>query len=416
MSYDPARVVADLKALAERTGGPAGARRLAWTPEWLEARALLRESLTGLPVEVEVDEAGNTWAYLRGERPDTVVIGSHLDAVPAGGWLDGTLGVMAALEGLRALAATGTKPPCTVALVDWADEEGARFSRSLFGSAAVCGTLDPDAVRDLTDREGRRLEDVVAEHDVRLDGVSAAESRLEHVKAYLELHIEQGPVLEREGRAICAVTGTFGIERERLVFEGQSAHSGTLPMPMRRDSLLAASRFALELAQIARRHEGGVATVGQVVCSPGVVTAVPGETRITMDMRHIDAGELASMFAAAKAAAAAAAEAEGCTVRWEHLFRVPPRPFNPTLLAAARAAVQDIDGHDRMLPSGALHDATEMARVVPTVMLFSSSNNGLSHCPEEDTPEEHLLKAADAFWRTVEQAIAMVGRGESLTG
>jgi N-carbamoyl-L-amino-acid hydrolase len=413
MSFDPARVVADLRALAERTGGPAGARRLAWTAEWLEARALLRESLTTLPVEVEVDEAGNTWAYLRGARPDTVVIGSHLDAVPSGGWLDGALGVMAALEALRALVATGERPPCTVALVDWADEEGARFSRSLFGSAAVCGTLDPDAVRDLTDREGRRLEEVVAEHGVRLDGVAAAESRLEHVKAYLELHIEQGPVLEREGRGISAVTGTVGIERERLVFEGQAAHSGTLPMPMRRDSLLAASRFALELAQIARRHEG-VATVGQVVCSPGVVTAVPGETRITMDMRHIDASDLAAMFAECKAAAARAAEAEGCTVRFEHLFRVPPRPFNPTLLAAARAAVQEVEGHDRAIASGALHDATEMARVVPTVMLFSSSIGGLSHCKEENTPVEHLHRAADAYWRTVRHAVDLVGSGEAL--
>ena len=135
----------DLRALADRTGGPDGSRRLAWTPDWLEARTVLRESLTGLPVEVDLDEAGNLWVVLRGERPDTLVVGSHLDSVPKGGWLDGALGVMAGLELIRALAAEGT-PPVTVALVDWADEEGARFSRSLFGSAACMGTLDVEVM------------------------------------------------------------------------------------------------------------------------------------------------------------------------------------------------------------------------------------------------------------------------------
>ncbi len=407
--YDPARVVRDLRDLADRTGGPGGARRLCWTPEWLEARALLREELAHLPVTVETDEAGNLWAYLQGQRPETVVVGSHLDSVPSGGWLDGALGVMAGLELLRTLAAADAPPPCTVALVDWADEEGARFSRSLFGSAAVAGTLDVELARDLTDRWGNRLEDVVAEHGVRLDAIDGARTRLTDIAAYLEVHIEQGPVLEAEGRAIATVTGTVGIERERLVFTGQAAHAGTMPMPMRRDSFKAAGRFAIELADVATRLDG-VATVGSVTCKPGVVTAVAGETTVTMDLRHIDAGALATMLADAHAAAERAAAVEGCTVRWEHVWRIPPMPFHPTLLDLAGEAVLAIDGHDRRMPSGALHDAAEVARTVPTVMVFSSSTAGLSHTKEEDTPIEHLHRACDAFARTALRTIELVGR------
>lgn len=406
-TFDPARVVTSLRELATRTGGPEGSRRLCWTPEWLEARALLRESLATLPVEVDVDEAGNLWAYLRGERPDTLVVGSHLDSVPKGGWLDGALGVMAGLELLRSLAAEGT-PPVTVALVDWADEEGARFSRSLFGSAAVMGTLDVEILRGLSDKEGNKLTDILPQHGVDIDRLDGARTRLRDVKAYVEVHIEQGPVLESLGKGICTVTGTKGIERERLIFRGQAAHAGTMPMPMRRDSFRAASRFALAVAEIGDRHDG-VTTVGAVACKPGVVTAVAGETTITLDMRHIDADELAAMLAESRIAADAAAEAEGCTVEWEHIFRIAPMPFHPELLDAARTSVREVEGHDVELPSGALHDASEMARSVPTVMIFSSSTNGLSHTKEEDTPVDHLHMSADAFDRTCRRAMdAMV--------
>jgi N-carbamoyl-L-amino-acid hydrolase len=409
-AYDPHRVISDLRTLADRTGGPEGSRRLAWTPEWLEARALFRESLATLPVEIDTDEAGNLWAVLRGERPETLVVGSHLDSVPKGGWLDGALGVMAGVELLRALAAEGT-PPVTVAVVDWADEEGARFSRSLFGSAASMGTLDIEVLRALTDREGNRLPEVLAAHGVDIDNLDGARTRMADVKAYVEVHIEQGPVLEAMGKGIATVTGTRGIERERLIFRGQAAHSGTMPMEMRRDTFLAASRFALELAEIGRRHRG-VTTVGVAQCWPGVVTAVPGETRIAMDMRHIDATALSAMFAEAQDAAARAAEAEGCTVEFEHIFRIQPMPFHPALMDAARTSVREVEGHDIEIESGALHDASEMAREIPTAMIFSSSTNGLSHTKEEDTPDEHLVMAADAFHRTCRRAIDLIVAGD----
>ena len=409
-TFDPSRVVADLRALDARTGGPEGSRRLAWTPEWLEARAMLRESLATLPVEVDTDAAGNLWAVLRGESPDMLVVGSHLDSVP-----EGRLARRRAGGDERVGAAPLTRrgqraPPVTVALVDWADEEGARFSRSLFGSAAAVGTLDIDILRGLTDRDGNALPDVLAEHGVDIDNLDSARTRMADVKAYAEVHIEQGPVLESMGLGICTVTGTKGIERERLIFTGQASHAGTMPMEMRRDSFRAAARFALEVAEIGKRHDG-VTTVGSAVCWPGVVTATAGETRITLDMRHISASSLASMYAESIAAAHAAAEAEGCTVAFEHIFRIPPMPFHPALLDAARAAVRAVEGHDVELPSGALHDASEMAREVPTVMIFSSSTAGLSHTKEEDTPEQHLEMAADAFNRTCRAAIDLVAAG-----
>jgi hydantoinase/carbamoylase family amidase len=409
-SYDPARVVTDLRQLDARTGGAEGSRRLAWTPEWLEARALLREELRTLPVEVDIDAGGNLWAVLPGAREDMLVVGSHLDSVPKGGWLDGALGVMAGLELLRSLSADGV-PPVTVALVDWADEEGARFGRSLFGSAAAMGTLDLGVLRALTDRDGNELPAVLGAHGVDIEDLDAARTRMAKVKAYVEVHIEQGPVLEDRGLGICTVTGTKGIERERLIFRGQASHAGTMPMAMRRDSFRAAARFALAVADIGVAHDG-VTTVGSATLWPGVVTATAGETRITMDMRHIDAESLAAMYQEAIDAASAAAAAEGCTVELEHIFRIPPMPFHPQLLDAAREAVREVEGHDVELPSGALHDASEVAREIPTVMIFSSSIGGLSHTKEEDTPEEHLRMAADAFARTCRRAIELVAAGE----
>ncbi|MGA9276816.1 hydantoinase/carbamoylase family amidase, partial [Ilumatobacter sp.] len=283
-TYDPARVVSQLRELDELTGGSEGSRRLAWTSEWLEARNMLREALQSIPVSVDTDAAGNLWAVLPGVTSDTLVVGSHLDSVPKGGWLDGSLGVFAGLELLRSLADDGI-PPVTVALVDWADEEGARFGRSLFGSGAAMGTLDLDVLSGLVDRDGNTLPDVLAEYGVKLTDLDAARTSLTEVRAYIELHIEQGPVLESMGLGICTVTGTKGIERERLIFRGQASHAGTMPMEMRKDSFRAASRFALAVADIGVAHDG-VTTVGSAALWPGVVTATAGETRITLDMRH----------------------------------------------------------------------------------------------------------------------------------
>ena len=249
-------------------------------------------------VSVDRDEAGNLWAQLPGDgsADGFVIVGSHIDAVPSGGWLDGALGVTAALEVLRTLAAAGAPPPIAVRLVDWADEEGARFGRSLVGSSAVAGTLDPDDVRGLRDAGGMRLQDAMASVGVDLDGASAATARLDGARAYLELHIEQGPVLLDGGRLASAVSGTFGDERYLVAFSGQSAHAGSTPMRLRRDTLAAAANAALEIREVGIRH-GGVTTVGAITSSPAVITAIAGESEMMLDLRHLDAEVLAIMLA-----------------------------------------------------------------------------------------------------------------------
>jgi N-carbamoyl-L-amino-acid hydrolase len=408
---DADRVLADLRALADLTGGPGGARRVCWTDEWTKARDFLRSRLDELPVEVSVDEAGNLWADLPGDADGFVIVGSHVDSVPAGGWLDGALGILTAVEALRRAAQNG-RPPVGVRLVDWADEEGARFGRSLFGSSACAGTLEIDEVRDLRDRDGERLEDVVARHGVELDRVHESGERLRGARAYIEAHIEQGPVLESRGEPAATVLGTCGVERHVAVFTGQAAHAGATPMDLRHDSFAATAQAALAVREIGLRHEGGVCTVGGATSEPGVVTAVAGRTEMLLDQRHLDADELAAMLSEAREACERAAADQGCEVELRHLWSIPPIPFDDRLIAMARQAVTEAGGKDTAIPSGPLHDAAEMARLIPTVMIFSSSSPPVSHTKEEDTPEPDLRVTIEAYGGTVGAMIESAAAGE----
>jgi allantoate deiminase len=408
------RVISDLRELASRTSTPDGAQRLAWGPVWREARAWFKTKVTALGLDVTTDSAGNNWVTLAGMSPKTVIVGSHLDSVPNGGWLDGCLGVMAALEALRMHA--GTKPPVTLKLVDWADEEGARFGRSLLGSAAAAGSLKIDDVRELKDRQGTRLVDALAENGVALDRMLDAHRELKAIdaRAYLELHIEQGPVLESLNKPTGVVLGTFGVERNMLRFTGQAAHSGSTPIPMRRDAFLAAAQTALACREVATRHSkpgaGVVCTVGVVNVEPKIVTAVPGMCEISLDERALDAAVLAAMLRDARAASERAAKENNVKVEWRDLWRIEPRPFDPALVRLCEEAVREETGDATRLPSGPLHDAAEMVPHMPVVMMFAYSSNGLSHCKEEDTPEPHLEKTIRAYLRLVEKTVAHVAR------
>jgi hydantoinase/carbamoylase family amidase len=407
---DPGRVLYDLRELARLTGGPDGARRVCWTDEWTRARELLRSRLEELPVEVSVDAAANLWADLPGEREGFVIVGSHLDSVPAGGWLDGALGVFAALETLRANAGA-RRPPVGLRLVDWADEEGARFGRSLFGSSACAGTLEVEEVRDLRDSDGERLEDVVARYGVDLQRVHESGAQLRGARAYLELHIEQGPVLESLGEPAATVLGTCGVERHVCAFTGRTAHAGAMPMAHRRDSFAAAAQAALAIREIGFQHDG-VCTVGGATSHPGVVTAVAGRTEMLLDQRHLDPIDLAAMLAEAREACQRAATEHGCQVALDHLWSIPPIPFDDRLIALARRGVAEAGGKDTAIPSGPLHDAAEMARLIPTGMIFSSSSPPVSHTSEEDTPEADLRVAIDAYGRAVDAVLAAAAAGE----
>ncbi len=405
-----ARVLGNLEELRTSTADEDGAQRVAWTPMWLKAREWFAEKLKALPVEDHYDAAGNHWVTLEGESERALVVGSHLDSVPNGGWLDGCLGVLAGLEVLTDFSERyAGRPPVTVKLVDWADEEGARFGRSLFGSAAFAGKATIEADRGRTDRDGVTLETALAACGVDVERAGEATAEQKDLAAYLELHIEQGPILERLGKPLAVVQGTKGVERWEITFRGQEAHSGSTPMEARRDALAAAAKLALEIRPIARRHPQAVATMGSVKTFPGIVTAVVGRCETTLDMRDLDAVVLAEMLREAKAASERFAQEEGCTVEWAKIWSIEPIPFSPELIALCEEAIVETVGSMERLPSGPLHDAAEVARLgVPTVMMFVQSLKGLSHNAEEDTKREHLEQAVEAFGRLSEKTMQWI--------
>jgi hydantoinase/carbamoylase family amidase len=408
MGLDPARTVAELEELRSLTGDENGAQRVAWTEPWERARGWLREKVAETGASEEVDEAGNQWFTLPGASERALLIGGHLDSVPNGGWLDGCLNVLAGVEVLRRIAADGT-PPLTVRLVNWADEEGARFGRSLFGSSAAAGSMaDQDELRGRRDSDGIALPDALREHGVDLDRALEARSQLANAAAYLELHIEQGPVLESLDLPLGVVLGTFGVERHQITWTGQAAHAGSTPMDKRRDALAAAAKLALEIRPIAAEVGGGaVCTSGNVVCRPGIVTSVVETAEQLLDQRHLDAESLAQLLSLAREASERFAREEDVEVSWERIWQIEPIPFDGELIELADESIREVCGTSHRLPSGPLHDAAEVARAgVPTVMLFVQSLRGLSHTKLEDTKPEHIELSVAALDRLASKALA----------
>ena len=357
----PQRTIDELKGLRALTGNADGAQRVAFTPEWVAARDYLRKRFEGLPVEMHDDAAGNFWATLPGESAKELLIGGHIDSVPHGGWLDGCLNTLAGVEVLRRISAQyNGRPPVTVRVVDWADEEGARFGKSLFGSSACSGNLDMDEARGLVDKDGITLPEALREVGIDFEKVKDCGKELQNAAAYLELHIEQGPVLLDKGLALGAVLGTFGVERHAITFHGQAAHSGSTPMDRRKDAFLAAARMSPEIYEIAKRSGMGVCTIGSCLTKPGIVTSVVADCRITLDQRHLDATKVATMHAEARAASERFAKEAGCTVASERLWHIAPAPFDPDLVNFCDEAIKETCGVSHRLPSGPLHDAAEV--------------------------------------------------------
>ena len=406
-AVNPQRTLAELKELRALTGDENGAQRVAFTPTWAKARVWLRAKLDAIPAEIHSDAAGNTWATLRGTSEKALLIGGHFDSVPNGGWLDGCLNVLAGVEILRRIAVQyDGRPPVTVRLVDWVDEEGARFGKSLFGSSACSGNLEMDEARALRDKDGVRLVDALREHGIDFERVKESGHELANAAAYLELHIEQGPVLLDLDLPLGAVLGTFGVERHAITFHGQTAHSGSTPMNRRRDAFLAAGKMSAEIYRIAERS-GGVCTIGSCTTKPGIVTSVVEECRITLDQRHLDPAALDGMLCDARDACDRFAKEGDVSVSLERLWHIAPRPFHDELIALCDDAIRETCGVSHRLPSGPLHDAAEVARAgVPTVMMFVQSLHGISHNKIEDTREDHLALAVTAFDRLADKTLA----------
>ncbi len=396
---NPQTTIDELKELRALTEDENGAQRVAFTTIWRTARAWLTDKLRDIPgCKVNQDAAGNLWGTLAGKSQKALVIGGHIDSVPNGGWLDGCLNTLAGVAILRRVAEDYPDgPPVTIRVVDWADEEGARFGKSLFGSSACSGNLDLEEARALVDRNGVSLSDALLAEGIDLETVKDSAEELTHAAAYQELHIEQGPVLLDLDLALGTVLGTFGVERHAIHFHGQAAHSGSTPMNRRKDAFLAAAKMSPESYAIAERA-GGVCTIGSCKTKPGIVTSVVEDCEITLDQRHLDYDALSTMLTQAKSASEQFASEADATVSWSRLWHIEPILFDPELIALCDDAIRDTVGITHQLPSGPLHDAAEVAAAgIPTIMMFVQSLHGISHNKIEDTKEEHLAQAITAF-------------------
>ncbi|WP_301860587.1 Zn-dependent hydrolase [uncultured Megasphaera sp.] len=407
---DSKGVVADLRTLAAMTSTPAGAQRIAWTPVWDKAEQWFMDMMKAEGAEISVDSAHNVFAKIQGETDDAVLIGSHLDCVYDGGWLDGALGVVAGMGAIKRYGIHGKKPKKTLYVVSWADEEGARFGRSCIGSSAVSGALNVEEAAVLKDNDGISFTEALKRYNLNVaDFPKAKEEFLKKgIKEYLELHIEQAPVLESQNRSVACVGGICGCERQYITFTGQRAHSGC-PISMRHDAFLAAAQASLKFRDIGLAHttadKFAYCTVGKVSVVPDVVTIFPGICKISLDQRHVDSSVLKTIYDEAHDACVKAASDNGVDVSFESVWSIPPTIFDPHLVKLCQDSVEEQTGERATLYSGPLHDAAEMAKFLPSVMMFVKSTKGLSHCKEEDTPDADLECGVSAFFRLVDKVV-----------
>ena len=396
LRLDPARLMARLEGFGRIGALPGGGVcRLALSDADRAGRDHLVAEMRALGLTVAIDRIGN----ITGTRPGIgggapVMIGSHIDSVATGGLYDGTLGVVAGLEIAAALRGAGLTTRRPLAIAAFTNEEGARFAPDMMGSGVHQGALDLDAMLAVRDADGASVGDELA----RIGYAGRAPCPGPTPAAYLELHIEQGPVLEREGLDIDAVTGVQGIRWTEVTVSGQSNHAGTTPMALRRDAGVAAARIALAARALTDRVGAPlVATVGTLDLAPGIVNVIPETARLTVDLRHTDADTLTQARAQLLKDAGAAAGAEGCTLTTRSLAGFPPVTFDPALVARIEAAATARGLRARRMPSGAGHDAQMFAPTCPTAMIFVPSRAGLSHNIAEHTEPAQIAAGAQVL-------------------
>jgi allantoate deiminase len=392
-------LAADIEAAAQIGADGGGVSRFAWTPELAKANDWFVGRLEELGLAAEVDPAGNVLGRWNAGAGKAVLIGSHLDTVPRGGRYDGALGVLAALDVVRRLKAEGVEPVRPLWVVSFNDEEGSRFQTGMLGSRAFCGELDLD------DWRGRGVADAMARAGFDFERLPEARG-IDEVGAYLELHIEQGPVLERSGEDLGIVTAITGLLGLRVKLTGAANHAGTTPMDVRRDALAGAARIVLELREEARGRDDMTANVGKLEVGPGGFNVIPGLAEFTIDVRSPTAEgfERAEAFVHRTVDRVAAEEGLGVEIWPTH--RKPPVALDGGLQdALVQAAVAEGASYLRM-PSGAGHDAMVLAHQVPAAMLFVPSRAGISHSPDEYTPPEECELGARVLARAVRALVA----------
>jgi hydantoinase/carbamoylase family amidase len=394
-AVNPARIRDWLRAFARIGYSPdGGMRRLAYTRADLRARQLLLHTFERLGLRAQVDGIGNCFGYLACGRDldaPPVLVGSHLDTVPGGGRFDGAIGVVAALEIAATFREHGLTTRRPVALVSFAAEESSRFGRGTIGSGVLAGTWDPEEVLTLRDAHGQRLGQVLARLGTPPAAVAAARREPGAFAAYLELHIEQGRVLEEAGRAIGVVEAIAAPCRLRLRLAGRADHSGATPMPLRRDALAGAAEVVLAIERLATASNGVVGTVGTLRVEPGAINVVPGQVELGIDIRAMTRAARDPVVAAVRAAIDAIAAARNLEATIEPLSDEDPVTLDRDLAALLERCARSRDLDPLRMPSGAGHDAMHLARLCPSGMLFIPSRDGISHNRLEWSDLDHIV-------------------------
>jgi N-carbamoyl-L-amino-acid hydrolase len=384
-----------------------GLTRVALTDEDRRARDLLLEWMRGAGLRVTVDRMGNIFGERRGrDALPPVMMGSHADSVPTGGKYDGQLGVLCALETIRCLNDHNaiTRHPVTMAI--FTNEEGARFQPAMIGSGVMAGKIPLEDAYNARDRDGLRLADALE----RIGYLGPEPCIPRPIRAYLELHIEQGPILEEEQLSVGVVEGIVAISWSRLSFHGVQDHAGPTPMRIRHDALVAAAEVVRGVREIPR-HIGGdmVATVGRLDVSPNIPNAIPGRVSMTIDLRDPADENLDRALTRLDRIVKEAAHREGMRCELDHYWRVPRTPFDPEVVAVVEQSARSLGcGHRRIL-SGAGHDAQYMATIGPTGMIFVPSRAGRSHCEEEFTPMDDVEHGANTLLLTAVKLAGAMG-------
>ncbi len=389
-----------LMAMAEIGRTPAGGvRRLALSDEDRSARDLLVRWLEDAGCAVRVDDLGNIYGRRAGTGPDAapVVCGSHLDTVPTGGRFDGVLGVLGAIEVVRTMNDARLRTSRPVEVVCWTNEEGARFAPAMLASGVVCGRFTRDEAYASRDPDGHTF----GEELTRIGYCGKAEHRLQAPAAYVELHIEQGPMLEREGSQVGIVEGVEGIAWGWTDVVGRAAHAGPTPMDDRRDALVAASRVILAIRQMARELPGVRTTVGRCEVTPNTINVVPGAVRLSTDLRARNADVLEAAARRLRDLCAMIAGQDEVEVRASEFWRSPPTPFHPMVMDAVAETARGLGYSTRRLWAGAGHDAKYVADRYPAGMIFVPSAGGLSHNEAEWTSQDDCARGVAVLLGTV---------------
>jgi allantoate deiminase len=401
----PASVGESLEELARIGGGPGGGvTRVSWSPELFAAYAWVGDRMRELGLEVEVDQAGNLIGRWESGTGSPVAVGSHLDTVPSGGRLDGALGVVAGVHAVALLKQSGFRPQRPIWIIAFMDEEGTRFDAALFGSRAFVGE-DVSALGERADAFGTTLRAAMGEHGHDLDRIAEAH-RIDDVGAYLELHIEQGPVLEAEAVQIGVVTSIVGLRGYRVRLHGQANHAGTTPMRLRRDAFAGAARIALELREIARVRDDITANVGKIAIAPGGANVVPGFADFTIDVRAATPAGVAELERLVAETVTRIAREEQLEAALEPTYSLEPLELDPALVDAVELAARAEGATSRRMPSGAGHDAMVIGRRVPAAMIFVPSRGGISHSPEEHSSPDAVEVGMRVLAATLRQACA----------